>query len=390
MDAILKFYDDLKKVRLYLIKLGPKRRSGKILENKLNEVDVIYDQYETWLIDFKEKIKKKFYSAQDIELIENYCRQFIDLREDILLLCESDIIETSTKMNSFDLKTALTLLPIMTNEETSIKQLIDNIEYYNSLLKDSACKQNLINFVLKSRLTQEAKIKLNAKYDTVKDLIDDMKNVLLSKKAATAIQNKLMKIKQNELSIVDYGKEITELFVDLTITQANDNEQNFTILKPINEKIAIKQFADGLRNRRLSTIISARNYSSLKDAVQAAQDEEVSTTTPHGEIMGMYKRPLNNFYYNRSRSNNYRGQRGGGRNFYANRGQARGQQQRYRPTSRGQPARGGTSSHRWQRGNFTYSNRRNQGIPKERDVNVLNNSEQNTESGLTFNQFFRD
>ena len=33
-------------------------------------------------------------------------------------------------------------------------------------------------------------------------------------------------MRQNELSIADYGKEITELFVDLTITQANDNEQN--------------------------------------------------------------------------------------------------------------------------------------------------------------------
>ena len=59
----------------------------------------------------------------------------------------------------------------MTNDEVSIKQLIDNIEYYDSLLKDTACKQNLINFVLKSRLSQEAKIKLNAKYDTVNGLI---------------------------------------------------------------------------------------------------------------------------------------------------------------------------------------------------------------------------
>ena len=147
-----------------------------------------------------------------------------------------------------------------------------------------------------------------------------------------------------------------------------------------------------MRNRRLSTIISARNYRSLKDAVQAAQDEEASTATPHGEIMGMYKRPYyNNFYPNRSRSNNYRGHRGGGRNFYAYRGQARGQQQRYRSTSRGQPTRGGTSSRRWQRGNFNYSNMRNQGIPKQRDVNILNNSEQiRSESELTTNQFFRD
>ena len=111
MDTILNLYNDLKKIRVYLIKLGPKRRTERVLENKLNEVDVIYNQYETWLIDFRENVKTKYYSTQDIVLIENCCRQFIDLREDILLLCESDILETSSNMNTFDLKTALTLLP---------------------------------------------------------------------------------------------------------------------------------------------------------------------------------------------------------------------------------------------------------------------------------------
>ncbi|KAF9797300.1 hypothetical protein SFRURICE_006282 [Spodoptera frugiperda] len=46
----------------------------------------------------------------------------------------------------------------------------------------------------------------------------------------------------------------------------------------VNEKQAIKQFSDGLRNRRIRRIISARNYSSLKDAIQAAQDEETSSS----------------------------------------------------------------------------------------------------------------
>ncbi|KAH9635596.1 hypothetical protein HF086_012265 [Spodoptera exigua] len=78
---------------------------------------------------------------------------------------------------------------------------------------------------------------------------------------------------------------LTELFVDLTITQSEGKEEVFKILKPINEKQAIKSFAEGLRNRRLSTLISARNYTSLKDAVQAAVDEETSSPSTSGDVM---------------------------------------------------------------------------------------------------------
>lgn len=389
MDIILTLYNDLKKIRINLIKLGPKRRIERVLEKKLIEIDAIYQQYETWLIDFNDKVKKKCYSSQDILLIQNHCREFLDLHEDILLLCQSDKSDYFAKMGSFDLTIALNLLPVMTNEESNTKQLIDNIVYYNSILKENSCKQNLINFVLKSRLSQEAKIKLKAKYDTVDELINDMRSVLLCKKAATAIQNKLQRLKQNESSIADYGKDITELFVDLTIAQADGNDQCYNILKPINEQTAIKQFASGLRNRRLSTIISARNYSSLKDAVQAAQDEEVTIGAPSGEVMGMYKQPYNNFY-NRNHSNNYRGQRGGRSNFYSYRGRGRGAQHGAHFASRGQWTRGGTTGRKQYRGKFYNSNRGNQGMRKERNVNLMQNSETAGESQVTSNQFFRE
>ncbi|CAG9091914.1 unnamed protein product [Plutella xylostella] len=66
------------------------------------------------------------------------------------------------------------------------------------------------------------------------------------------------------------------MFVDLTISQADNNPNSYEILRPINEKLAIKRFADGLRNRRLGTIITARNYESLREAIRAAEDEELA------------------------------------------------------------------------------------------------------------------
>lgn len=184
----------------------------------------------------------------------------------------------------FDLKIALNLLPVMTDDETVTKQLIENIEYYDSVLSKSVCKKKLINFVLKSRLSQMAKLKLSLDYDKTDDLIRDMRRHLLPRKSSTAIQAKLQYVRQNERTVADYGKELSELFVDLTISQADGNSASYDILKPINEKYAIKRFADGLRNRRLSTIIAARNFDSLKDAIQSAQDEDVVTTSKSEEV----------------------------------------------------------------------------------------------------------
>ncbi|XP_072934917.1 uncharacterized protein [Epargyreus clarus] len=79
---------------------------------------------------------------------------------------------------------------------------------------------------------------------------------------------------ESDMPLDEYASKIEDLFKNLTISQSDSNTETHDILRPINEALAIKKFADGLRNKRLGTIIAARNYSSLKDAVRAAKDEE--------------------------------------------------------------------------------------------------------------------
>lgn len=106
-----------------------------------------------------------------------------------------------------------------------------------------------------------------------------MKRLLLPRKSQTALQSKLQHCRQNNKSVTDFGKEISKLFVDLTVTQADGVSSSYNILRSLNEKLTIKRFADGLRDRRLSTIIASRNFSHLTDAIQAAQDEETLSTS---------------------------------------------------------------------------------------------------------------
>lgn len=390
-------YSELKEIRTYLIKIGPARRQGDILIKKLEAASNVYEKYNHWIDTYK---------GDDSDILY-LCKNFLILYQEIVDLCESNTStsdEISITMSTFELKTALSLLPCMTDTEANTKQLIDNIEYYDSLLGNENCKKNLINFVLKSRLSQAAKLRLNSSYSSVSALINDMRNELLPRKAATAISTKLEQIKQNNLSISEFGRQLSELFVDLTISQADGNSKNYDVLKPLNEKIAIKKFADGLRNRRLSTIIAARNFSSLKDAIQAAQDEEGSSAPNSGEIMGMSK---NNSFNNRARRNNYRGGRGQqNTRYFSSQNQGRGfhgnQHRVWHQTNstvsnpvRGQHFRG--SSSRGFRGNNYRGYRGNQGRQYQRNINFINETPQaqtpqNVEqNNSTSNQtFFRD
>lgn len=387
-------YKELKDIRVYLIKIGPKRRQGNILDKKLSEASILFEKYNSWSEKYFDDVSKGNISSKDIPLIDNCRKKFEELYANIVNLCQSCVLETESKMDSFDLRTALNLLPCIGDDESSVKQLIDNIEYYESVLTNDECKKNLINFVIKSRLSQAAKLKLKSKYSSVSELILDMRRELLPQKSATAIQCRLQQAKQNDLTISDYGKLITEMFVDLTVSQANGDSKSYDVLKPLNEKFAIKKFADGLRNRRLSTIIAARNFSSLKDAVQAAQDEDTSSTSASGEILGMSKQ----YHNSRGHRGNFRGSRGFRGRYNnrssSNRGQYRqpGGQQMVRPQTnywRGQ------NRGRYNNRNFSYRSRGNRSFNNNGNVNVLNENLENSkvekqESGQNLSNFFRE
>lgn len=324
-DILAHVLEQLKEIRTYLVKIGAKRRQKDIGGKKLLEANAIYNEYLHTYEYINSEIESSKIKESDILLYRQIFCDIESLFQQINQLCtvESDT-SISVTMSNFDLRVALSLIPNMTtNDEITIKQVIDSIDYYDSLLDKKECKEKLINFVLKSRLSQSAKLRLNISYSSITDLLQDMRKHLLPQKGSTALQIKLQNVKQNNMSIKEFGDEISELMTDLTISQADNDSNSFKVLKPLNEKLAIKRFSDGLRNRRLSTIIAARNFEYLKDAVQAAIDEEVSSSsTLTGEVMHMNR----THYYHNGNSRRQRGtyfrQRGNGVGAFTRRGQS--------------------------------------------------------------------
>lgn len=317
-------YEKLRKVKENLFKLSFERRTPERLKEKLNEATIVYNNYSVLLPSIRNQIDDKTFSGESLSLIKSHCDKIAELYSQIQEFCNKLHVPVTDKSSckqfgstskleskmEFNLKIALSLLPVMNNEELTTRQLIDGIDYYGSTLKTEQCKLSLVNFVLKSRLTQQAKLRLKSEYPSIDALLTDMRMILLPKKSSVALQSKLQTSRQDQRSINDYGKELTELFMDLSIAQAEGKTENLKILQPLNEKQAIKRFADGLRNRRLSTIIAAQKFETLNDAVQAAIDEEIIAMPSQSENILTFQRKRNNYYQgqqNRGATRQYRG-----------------------------------------------------------------------------------
>lgn len=274
MDHILDIKHQIENIKINLIKLSKGKRTKKLLEQKYLEAKSLYDEYIKYRDELNVNASKGYIKKEEINYLLVACEEIESFYQKIQTTCLVSDQDFST-MADFDMKTATSLLPIMTEDEEVTKKLIDCIEFYSQTIRKEH-EQLLISFVLKTRLTKNAKLRLLSNYESSTELIADMKNNLLTKQSATALQIEMLKSRQGSQSIEEFGKKLEDLFVELTISQANGDDNAFKILRPVNEKLAIQRFTEGLRNSRLSTILAARNYSELKDVIRAAKDEELS------------------------------------------------------------------------------------------------------------------
>lgn len=276
METVLqKFLNELTIVQVYLRKLGPEKRHAKPEKvlSEINKAKSIYDEFLNYINDFSDK-------ELNVDVIYNCINSIKLCYEKILSYGISTTIQTehNQNMEDFNIKAATSLIPILDGSEQCLESLIGAIELYKSCIKTDQHPM-LIKFILKTRLDKTSKLKLKDNYDTVDSLLHDITQFLLTRKSPHSLQQQLACITQNNLSITKYGEKLEQLFSELTISQAEGNAEAIKVLSPINERFAINKFADGLRSRRLSTIIAARNYASLREAVRGAEDEQLATSS---------------------------------------------------------------------------------------------------------------
>lgn len=372
-----------------------RRTSFRITNKKLKEINKIE-------LEFKE-IRDKFNSQANEEKLKTEVKEYIACIESYIPVIVATLnarleqigdnrTETgSSELDSdsdsnmpndtFCLKTATSLLPLMNGSEETTKQLIDAIDLYSSMLNAEG-KKLLINYVLKTRLTQSAKIRLESTYETVTLLVDDLKKHFTSVKSAAALSSQLFNAKQGGKSIEQFGGNIETLMTELTISQANGNDQNINVLKSVNEKAAVNIFANGLRDSDLRTIVKARNYQKLTDAISGAKDEERVGPSSSSSPQMFHMRGNGRFSnYKQNRGNSGQNFSQNNRSFYNNNQNNNNgrfgngyNRDRFKDTYND---RGNNANHSRYRGNNFRSNNYRQNFSRSRG----NNSRNNFESG---------
>lgn len=399
-NALNEILCELNYIKDNIVKLGPKRRVGNNFEKKISDAKRIYKKFKEILCNLPKA------ASNELVLI---CTAINECYHKILSYEEEDnsvFFDTVNNLSTvnmadekFCLKTAVSLLPKMTGDETVTQELIDSIELYDSMLCDNG-KKLLVNFVLKSRLTSGAKMRLSTSYGSVELLLRDMRTHLLTRKSDTALQSQLQTAKQGDRSVKEFGDEIEKLFVDLTISQANGDQAAYKVLQSVNERNAVKCFSNGLRSQKIGTIIAARNITELKDAIRVAEDETNSSSNQQVFSFGHRGRYNNNFRYS---SRGYQGQNSG--RHFSYRPMSQYQQQTHRDSYRGsnlmpassygaarsRGADASTRGSRYVRGNRARSNYRhlNHFTTNNDDENHNGTNASEEINNLNLGEFFR-
>lgn len=284
-EELLLFEKNLKKDSI------ERRSDVEVVNRKVGTANKLGNKFNALKKEFNSKVHEAVLVHEVKAYVERIDKIIVNVRtilDDRLQSCsnKSEIESKISKMDEkFDLRTASSLLPVMDGTEIVTKRLIEAIELYDSLL-DEQGKVLLTTYVLKARLTPSAKIRLKTEYRSNADLVRDISAYCLTKQSASSLSHKLNNARQGGKSIDEFGKEVEDLLVNLTISQADGNVEAMQILTNVNEKIAINAFATGLHNSELRTIIKARNYPSLGEAIRGAKDEEPSKSSQIFHIRG--------------------------------------------------------------------------------------------------------
>lgn len=81
--------NDIKAIRVYLIKIGSDRRTGNILTKKRCEANDVFMKYTCYVSQITTDINKGKVSHKDTELIYKYIERFQKIYAEVIELCKS-------------------------------------------------------------------------------------------------------------------------------------------------------------------------------------------------------------------------------------------------------------------------------------------------------------
>lgn len=289
VQEINKLCEELKKI-LLIFKKNPNRYfKPEYILNKQTIVKNIYQKYTSFYhaivdilpketVNTQKEIFFKIYNELQLKL-HNYSQAILEkstLTDEESEEESENKFEKNIKMASFDIVSTYKLVPEFEGNHKKLENFLNLVEYIHDTLKDDNEKNKLIEFVIKTKLAEKVRIKLNSceTPKTFANLKKLFKEIFKVNTTTLKIHTDLTKVRQAHLSITNFATKIENLTSELNSLQITEQgEESRDIIGKLNGQIALNTFKNGLNEPTKSTIFASRPKT-LQEAVQLATEIE--------------------------------------------------------------------------------------------------------------------
>lgn len=395
MNRLRVIEDSIKKEHSNLVKSNNRPRSLQGITEKTEILQDLLKEYKTILSKFEHRLNKKewnneveIYQAlkirfeKSITILENtpvlrkrhtlksvantiiFCKRLsgnVKIQDNTPVICkrlcksfDKNQKENSLVIMPFDIKEATAIVQPYNGSHDGLNTFIDSA----NLLKDIIEAANLPTAIkfLRTRLTGKARLGLPDNFETIDDLIANVKSRC---EVIVTPENILAKLKATRQKgdtdnfLNDVDSLCSQLHATYIVSGVPDD-----VAKKMATKAGVEALTAGVISQETKIILKAGNFTDVKQAIQKVA-ENTNSSTSNSQILNFHaNRPFdrNQFGNNRGRGNNYNNNNANQRDYRNN--NYRRQQLRGRDNFGGNFQRGHGSSHY---PHNTQSNRHNRG-----------------------------
>lgn len=290
MSELLNLKENIDCVEKILINLKKNPNRAYSAEFVLNKKTLVFNLRTS----FNDSLLKLARLDIDENLIEPYKAKFKKLYAEVDSILDSrsqDILEKSFivdsdseedfKMSGFDISTVMRVVPEFAGDVKQLTNFLNIVEYLSDSIKENQDKENLIKFVLKTKLSDIVRHRLNSHPEPsdIKQFKAVFSQVFKSKKTPLNIQSELSRTVQGNLSISDFASKIENLVAELNSLQlvSADEHSRSTIIK-LNDEVGLNAFKMGINDNIRSVIFAARP-ANLSDAISLAFEVDIPNSS---------------------------------------------------------------------------------------------------------------
>ncbi|XP_073820645.1 uncharacterized protein [Musca autumnalis] len=186
---------------------------------------------------------------------------------------DKNTAEQEGKMETSDLKTIVTLIPVFTGKKEDLESFAANLELVYETVPEEK-KEFFFKYVFCSRLDSRVKNRVKQKGvpKNITELLSALKAAYKPVKSSNAILNELTGLTQRNNNLQGFANKIESLVSELNEIQISDlGEQCREAIIATNNLTAFNTFLNGLQDQQIVSTIEASRVSTFADALRIAE-----------------------------------------------------------------------------------------------------------------------